>query len=154
MGYDLLTGWLARRRTPSADDEPIDILYKLDRQRLGIRLARVNVTVEGAAQPGYALEPWHAGAEKVWVGPPILLTWNMSKIVDDKDKDLYQQIVQHLEPGARASELAGLVKEGKERGILDVRWGRLERLDKPYQAKAAEGGQGSGLEPNSIVQQE
>jgi hypothetical protein len=110
-----MIGWWIGRTQPSAQDTPLAVLEKLERQQLGTYLEQVGWTENGQPRTGYLLESWRSGQPTHWVGGEIQLTWQGAPA------DLQQQIRAAAEQG-RPGELARLLRIGQRAGQLAVVW--------------------------------
>ena len=99
--------------TPTTTDLPVTILRKLARQGLGIE--REQVTINGG-DTRYLLQRMPEGDDQVWVGAPILLTWQ-SGATDDDRKRLFD-----LRTRGKAGPLADYLDEAKTRQVIEIDW--------------------------------
>jgi hypothetical protein len=136
-----------QRRTPSPDDSPLSLLKKLHRQNLGVWLERVNLKIEGTDHFAFILEPPNREAERLWVGPVIVVEW-----LEGADVELRMQVDRQLGEKGSAATLAGLLKRGHQAGALRISWKTTSKLDKPYLADKND--IKSFEPPNFIIEQE
>lgn len=122
-----------RRRTPSADDDPLTLLRKLHRQNLGVYLDRVVLKIEEVNHFAFVLERTREDRETLWVGPSIVVEW-----LEGADVGLRMQVDKQLGEKGSAATLAVLLERGHKEGALRVTWKQMNRLIRPYLAKKAD----------------
>jgi hypothetical protein len=105
--------------TPSKNDEPIDILRKLDRLGLGVLRDQVEFEVaEGANQRtcrAFVLQDRNDDRDTVWVGPAIQVTWK-----DDAEPGLRLDVDRQRGIGGNPGKLAEYLE--KAGGTVTVQW--------------------------------
>jgi hypothetical protein len=137
-----------RARIPCEEDEPIQILEKLKNQGRGIKLDRTEVKLEEKLTKLFLLQPLSDDEKKIWVGPYIVVEWAQGQLTE-QDRQLREQIRKKLnenDPGF----LAKLLQQGKDAGILAVRWDTSKLPGKPFRIKT-EDVKGGAVEPDIIV---
>ena len=110
--YAIAVAWSVTRRTPSADDQPVDLLRKLARQKLGLTRERYAFG-SGTGTPihdGYFVGSG-AGEPTPWFSPPIVITLRPN--APDGD-----QLTRRLRLEESPSKLAELLELSDE--YLDV----------------------------------
>ncbi len=110
---------LRTSRVPAAGDEPLDLLRKLARQGLRLKLPRISVALAAGAGGGSAdrflVQPFSETRPSTWVSPFIEYTWTGTA-----DADLDRRIRHQLDKGHDPAALAGALAEGERRGLLTV----------------------------------
>jgi hypothetical protein len=137
MGGAVLVQWSvgrwAERHTPSSTDGPILELYKLHRQKLGIKLRSAEATIGGEKVRVFLLQPLAEGGDTIWVGPSIILEWT-----EEPAEMIYREVQEQLGEHGTAGALAKALERGQAAGALEVRWGRRGQLDRPREVKKAD----------------
>lgn len=119
-----------RLRTPSTEDEPIDILEKLHRQGLSTVLPRVRL-YEANGPRAFLLQK-ATDAEKVWVGPRMEIRW-----LDRSDTILEGRVQAHL-IDHDVGELAKALRDGERVKALTVEWRLQDKLPRPTESSREE----------------
>ncbi|NJN08268.1 MAG: hypothetical protein HC836_04135 [Richelia sp. RM2_1_2] len=114
--FSLYKIWRIKQDTPSPKDDPITILYKLDKQGLGVSLESANL--KGIEQTVFLLEFLKDAKEEFWVAPPIILEW----LKGSECKTLRENVLKQLNLQGNAKTLANLLKEGEGMNALRVDW--------------------------------
>ncbi|BAY26524.1 hypothetical protein NIES2100_63400 [Calothrix sp. NIES-2100] len=122
--------WRIKQDAPSPEDDPVTILYKLDKQGLGVALECVNL--KGIEQPVFLLESTKDDKEKLWVAPPIILEW----LKGSECKTLREDVSNQLTLQGKAKTLANLLKKGEKIKALRVDWQTGSNILKPKQVKS------------------
>jgi hypothetical protein len=108
--------WHVQRHTPTVDDEALDVLKKMGRERKQKAWVE-RVEIEGDPSPPYLLVPRERKGEQVWIGPNILLTWldlswrrraALERMLGERDR--------------RMKDLAELLSRGVEVTAVRLRW--------------------------------
>jgi hypothetical protein len=63
--------WLEGRKTPTVDDDPLQVLRKLWWQRMGLTLDRYSIKSDGSGQSVFAIRKHPEEDKKIWVSPAI-----------------------------------------------------------------------------------
>ncbi len=101
------------RRVPSEEDGPIEVLRKLERQRLKLDRPTFSVDVNGAAEKRFLLQPPNAKRAVTWISPKIEYRWV------ELDQELNEAINEDVNRGAAGALAKGLA-QGEEKGALTV----------------------------------
>lgn len=137
--------WQARYR-PTSEDTPITLLQKLDKQKRGIVLERVEFTQDGQRQRAFLIEP-QKGQAMLWVSPAIVVEW-----LARADQSLQQRVEWQLGPNGNPMQLAQVLTEGMEQRALRVRWKGTTQINAPCEIRAAD--LQRSLAPRLIIEQE
>jgi hypothetical protein len=108
--------WYVRRRTPTVNDEALDVLKKMGRVRKQ-RAWVERVEIEGSPSPPYLLVRRERKGEQLWIGPNVLLTW--------LDSSWQQHAALEKMLGERnrsMKELATLLSRAVKATAIRLRW--------------------------------
>lgn len=122
------------RGVPSRQDDPTEILRKMQKRRLGLRSDRVDVKFGSETVPGlFMVQPWDGVRKTFWVAPAIEV-----ELRDGVDRRLREDILDQLKkPRGDAKTLAACLETGQQARTVDVRWAPSRQpFDRPYEAKA------------------
>lgn len=122
-GWSLKRRWQVvnlQKQIPQETDQPVDMLYKLARARLGFSLPQVDVPTGDQPNRYFIVVPRQANQTEIWVAPLIEYKFNLkaSKELEDYRKRFNNQ----LNAVDDAKALAALIQEGKKKGLLQVKW--------------------------------
>lgn len=145
-GAAVLAVWIARwereraqrRCTFSSNDNPVDVLHKLELNHSGFRLDQVELTIGGEATRGLLLFKGQAGST-TWVAPRAVV----SRPADSHVDELSRQIDDHESPG----KLIALI----EKLGITARWkpsGRLSSVTEVQEYKSLT------VQPVSLIETE
>jgi hypothetical protein len=118
LGYHLVVpylNWKHSSRVPGEGDDPLEVLRKLDRQKLTLLRASYPGTGTPAVRM-FLLQPPSDSRPSTWVCSQIGYSW---KEVDD---DLDKEIGQHLDTTHDAKALAETFAKGVKGGGLEVKF--------------------------------
>jgi hypothetical protein len=115
----------------SMDDEPLDVLRKLHRRKLGLWLKCAEAEIEGETQRVYVLEPLKGKEDRIWIGPPITVEWT-----EGKGTDLKREVQKQIDWDSSPARLAETLAKGEGMGIISsIRWEQRKSLIGPKQIK-------------------
>ena len=117
--------WQVQQRTPSANDLPIPILYKLDRQGLGIQRNYLNLAIQGESPHAFLIQR-DDGQEKLWVSPTIVVHFGGGTT------DALRNEVTSLINAGNARRLADLLSK-ENHSAWEVSWRPLVIHNTPFQ---------------------
>jgi hypothetical protein len=113
-------------RMPSADDDPVETLEKLQRQGLGVTRDRHEYLGPDGSRVLYLLQPPDETRPATWLSPAIDFEWVT------EDSALGRRIDAALEGEGNAASLAVALREGIRDGKIEVRWsGDAQPIDRP-----------------------
>lgn len=121
--------WYRPRRIPNRQDEPLEVMKKLDRQKLNTSRERVKFTQGGADQTGYALQLYPSRGTSIWLGPTVAIRWNDAATPETLRE--FEELSQARDPG----KLAIFLEKAKIRGAVQVRWKPMGTLDGPVEVQ-------------------
>ena len=149
----LLLKWLAAQvrafiawlKTPSVDDQPIDILRKLGWLGEGI-VSRLAHPTGNADQRVRILGPWSNSA-LLWIAPPAQLTENDTAPADELN------FIQSVRAGqvSDAWKLYRRIKKGLKKGWWTFRWQTVGAVARPRKVSATDWPEVAGAEGVLIV---
>lgn len=122
--------WKRNRIIPTENDDAINILTKLQRQKLKIKLKRIKVNIKGNVQNAYLLEDKKEGQQEIWIGPRIKISWK-----DSAKKEFKEKVNAHLGEKSSLKPLIKLLKKGKKQDCLNVDWTPIEKIKGPKRVK-------------------
>jgi hypothetical protein len=143
--------WYRRGRVPSEKDDPIQVLEKLGKRGLRIRLDRTEVNLNEKHTKLFLLEPRNEDEKKIWVAPYIVVEWSkMNEAQREAQEQLREQVSGHLKPDSDPGSLAKLLKQGENARSLEVRWDKSKLPGRPLRIKTDDVKEGTA-EPDIIV---
>lgn len=104
------------RRTPAPDDNQIDVLRKLDRQHLTVRLRRFQQGAGENVQFLYLVQDDEGNPPACWFAPGIAFAW------EQDDAALEQELAGLVDGSGDPKKIADALKQGVDRGVLRVGW--------------------------------
>lgn len=116
--------------TPNELDSPLDILKKIHRARLGLKLEGVELTANNQKLRAFLIEPRYENQKTIWIAPPILV-----EIPENADLTDQKNLEEKLRNDAEPAEMARFLKAGKARGSFKIYWKKAENLGGPRQEK-------------------
>ncbi len=123
----------AAGRTPATEDEPLDVLRKLQRLGLGLELETAKITIAEQELSVFLLQPFEATRAKTWVGPTIEFEWK------DGSDELRTQAHGMLQPPfASPGDLAEMFERGKNEGLVELSWLAAGSVQRPREVDTAQ----------------
>jgi hypothetical protein len=129
--YLLIAGiWAGRRkaRTPTAQDEPITALRRMQQNGVPIVTAVVNYKLNGLDLQSFMIEQIHDGQTLVWVAPKIITEWS-------GDRQMQNNFETAINERKSASQIADILTQARNKGAVSVRWSGTGTVPNPYHLK-------------------
>lgn len=128
---------------PSEEDKPVDVLRKLARNRLALRLPQVAVTHGGQEQLVFDITPplMKPFLSQAWVAPPMLIHWRQAVRRDDEvllrqHKSRFDDL--RIQGSARAMAEFVDIREGEVGAPEAVSWVRTGTISRPSKVPKAD----------------
>ncbi len=112
--------WMQRRRrVPSEDDEPVDILRKLAYHKMGFALKQVDTQIGEESKRYFLIAPETQGQTELWIAPAINMTWT-----DQANPNYRQRFTDALNQVEDAAALVRCIEEGRQenREMIVLDW--------------------------------
>ncbi len=136
--FYLLYAWLTlknrRQHVPTANDEPLTLLRKMARNKVGIPPSKVRFKLASIDLEGHVVERIEDGMQSLWVAPLISIDWGETKEALKTQSDFENAINARLDWKQIADRLE---KALRDQHVMAVRWttGTNTSIQQPYHVK-------------------
>ncbi|MCX6583710.1 MAG: hypothetical protein NT166_26340 [Candidatus Aminicenantes bacterium] len=111
-----------KKRIPSEKDQPVDILHKLARNRLGFKLKQYEIKIGDQPQKFFIIEVLNGEKIELWAIRTIIYAWEKQII---PTKDYQTRFTDQLKNADDAEAMATIIQEGLDKKLLRVFWEEL-----------------------------
>jgi hypothetical protein len=131
VGTSELKTRVRAQKIPSPDDGPLEILRKLARNRRGIGLEQVDITLASQSQRAFVILPAKTGQTAMWVAPSMTITWA-------HDPGPENPLDKWIEDRTAANIMADFIERQIGKAIEGISWDQIGSLRGPMQVEESQ----------------